>query len=153
MTEIERTSLTLNEFAESLTNLCGIVQNRSKRITEWIGLGLSIFNAGWSAYLSTQVFENSRSNANLKIAVGNLQQTVLLQDHRIKTLADSMLAFQAGMYESTEIYAVIKILHSLSDQVHEYFKELNEGIHHHKIPYSLFSPSDIKEAWNNLTTE
>lgn len=153
LSELERTSFILNEFAESLNNLSGIVTNRSKRIAEWIGLGLSIFNTGWSAYLSTQVFENSRTNTNLKIAVGHLQQTVILQDHRIQLLADSMLQFQAGVYEATEMNAVTKILHGISDQVHQYSKELNEGIHRHRIPYTLFSPSDINNAWANLTAE
>lgn len=78
---------------------------------------------------------------------------MLIQDQKIKTLTQSVLQFQAGMYEATEINTVIKILSRITDQIHQYAKELNEGIHNHKHPYILFSPPDLKSAWQDLTYE
>lgn len=150
--EAEATGHTLSEFRTALDNLIGITP-RSPRMAEWLGLGLSVFNAGWSAYLSSQVFNVARTSSKIKVAVGQLQKTVVLQDRQIRTLAKSILQYQADAHETAEIMSAVKILSGISQQIHQYANELNFGVHNHRLPYSLFNPSDLKEAWLNLSDE
>lgn len=153
MIEIEDLGKTLTEFRTTLENLAGNAKRRETRFAEWLGLGLSIFNAGWSTYLSSQVFDLSQTSSHLKITVGQLQHTVKLQDRQIRTLAQSILEFQANVHELTETMAAVKIINDISRQIHDYIGELNSGIHSHRLPYTLFNPIELKDAWQNLTSE
>lgn len=143
----------VNEFRVSLSNLDSITKRRNKRITEWVGLGLSIFNTGWSTYLTTQIMDLSRSSSQLTHSVVNLQKTVMIQNKQLETLANTILEFQGSVYESAEILTTTKIISSLTKQIERYARELNEGIHNHRLPYTLFNPSDIDQAWNSLLDE
>ena len=118
-----------------------------------LGLGLSIFNVGWSAYLTTQVYDISRTTAKNAYIIGELRKHLDIQDHHIHTLIRSMVEFEATTYATTEILSSIKIISELSAQIDHFAKELNDGIHNHRIPYAIFNPSELEENWRNLTNE
>lgn len=143
----------ITEFRISLNNLDSITKKRPPRLTEWVGLGLSILNSGWSAYLSTQIADLSRSSSQLTHSIGNLQKQFILQNHQIESLAKAVLDFQGSVYETTEILTSVKLVASLSKQIEHYARELNQGVHLHKLPYALFNPSDVDDAWSSLLTE
>lgn len=76
-----------------------------------------------------------------------------MQNHHIESLAKAFLDFQGSTYENTEILTSIKLVATLSKQIEHYAKELNQRDNNHRLPYTLFNPSDIDSSWSSLLTK
>ena len=109
--EINKAQTHMIEYKSLLENLLGITAtSRNKRMAGILGLGLSIFNAGWSAYLTTQVYDISKTTAKNTYVIGELRKHLKIQEDHIITLAKSMMQFEATTYATTEMLASIKII-------------------------------------------
>lgn len=123
---------------------------RSPRSAGWIGLGLSVLNAGWSSYLTMQSLHSNAKTDHLVHSVGQLQRAVLLQQKQTTTLAQAIYALQETTLTTTDTLSALQILQSLKSQIKTTTRELHAGIHQHRIPVSLFHPDDIKNSWKQF---
>lgn len=120
---------------------------RDARSIPLLNLGLSVLNAGWSTYLTVQALHSSSKTNRLVHSVGQLQRVVRLQQKQTSKLAQSIFQLQETTATLTNAISALQLLQGLKYQIRTTTKELHAGIHQHKIPVSLFHPSDIHHSW------
>lgn len=152
MKEIQQLSHGLNELKLTLANLEGVTKVY-KRWVEYIGIGLCVFNTGWTAYLQGQVSSLNKNVNQIHFSIGTLQKTAIVHNRQIKTLAKIMDEFQGHVNSDLEILTAIQTISTITQQIYQYRQDLNIGIHSRRIPYNLFDPQEIQDAWNGLKNE
>lgn len=125
---------------------------RSSRSIGWVGVGLSVLNAGWSTYLTTQSLQTSSKTNHLIHSVGQLQRAIRIQQKQTTDLAQAIFTLQQTTITITDVMSALQMLQSLKLQIKTTTHELHSGIHQHRVPVALFHPIDIAHSWNDFET-